>query len=369
VQKVLDTYASHQIWLSATPTAVQIEDNIHVPLNTARVWKLHTVVREMTGPITYAEVWQNYKSNVIATLRSLPRLSKVLVFVNTVREGIELSTMFGGKACVISGNSASFDVSAASIICATAVADVGLTLPDVDTVISMDIGFTVEESIEGARPFHFRLTPEHVQQRAGRTGRTNHGQALIYGYPGYRVPMLPASLGQPSAVLSLLKSGVSVGVLAQYCKPELVNLLGLDSTSPDCPEEVVDRALAQLARYSNNVSLLLRERAEGLALETATGEPPAVIDNARMGLIRESTSLPTSELVNTLLHLCGALGQLILPEGELQDIARAKVFDLSAKLQSNLKVKMPMPDPDIGEFGFPWETGQPIEVDSSSDSE
>ncbi|AZT88657.1 RNA-dependent RNA polymerase [Neurospora discreta fusarivirus 1] len=352
-QKVLHTRVGHLVLLSATPLPSQMSEGVYIPLNTARVWSLNTVVREFPDPVTYGEVFDNYRHNVLSTIRSLPKRSKMLVFVNTVKEALMLCRLIGDRAVLLSSNSKLPETTQSSIIVCTSVADVGVTLPDVDTVITMDVGFTIEENLEGAHPIHFRLGPESLQQRAGRTGRTNHGQAFIYSYTGFRVPTLEPRLQTQSSVLSLLKSGVSVKVLATHTRQPLLALMDLEGVEGDVKEDLIAHALFELEKYSENISVLLRERAEALSQPTASGEPPAVIDNARMGLLRVSTTLSNSLLLNNIITLCSALAKREFSSGERRLEAERIIFDMSATLQGNLRAREPFPDPDLGEWGFP----------------
>jgi hypothetical protein len=340
------------IYLSATPPQDVIDISLHLPLNTARVWNLAVSHMQRKGVMSYKEAWLDFRHQALLLLASLPKASRSLIFVNTVKEANELATAIGSRAVVLSSSSDHSLIYDASVIVSTSVADVGVTIPDVDTVLTSDIGFTVVEDFDNARGVYYRLSGSQLRQRVGRTGRTNHGQGKVLLYPDVPTHDVSTSLQTPGAVLDLLKTGVPVRVMAEHLSAPLEKLLGVDNAEGPAARDMVDFAFTQLDRYSENFSLLLQERAASSELPTATGEAAAHIDNARMGLVRISSLLPSSQIVSSMIDIVSSLAQAAFSTGETKQYYMERAEVATNKIGFGVKGLRPLPDPSLGEMGF-----------------
>nr|ATP75829.1 RNA-dependent RNA polymerase [Sodiomyces alkalinus fusarivirus 1] len=353
VHEILKGLTQTQVlFLTATPSPSLLARSTHIPLNTARIWQVNKRAEVHEGPRTVHEFKQHYMEEVQAILKEQPSKSKALVFFNTVAECLAAVELIGSKAAVLSSGVNPLGVSAYSVICTTSVADVGLTLPDVNLVITSDIGFLVRQEKERVVPMHTRLSHDQIEQRCGRTGRTSHGQALILRYPKVIVNQDLSSLEDPSTILSLLASGAPVSVLSSYCRGGIMRLMGLDQEHGPAAEDLREEALRQLDKYTHNLGALVRERVSAMEMSTNDGSIPSFIDTARMGLLRESTRVSTLSLLGSVLDISASLAKRMFSGGSPAPELDALIREQSAPLLGNIKAELPFPDPDLGEWGF-----------------
>lgn len=352
VKEVLQKFAVAQLWCSATlPAGIEATHTI-LPLQTANVWTVHRHQSVIRNQPTVREAIRVYLQNAMYFVDSLPDNSKVLIFVQTIKDANEFANKFPGKAAVLSSGSDPALLGGSKIIVSTSVADVGVTLPAVDTVITSDIGIHVTHSLENSSAVYYRLGEHDIKQRQGRTGRTNNGQCWVYKFPDTPLVELNEGLRSPGSILNLLQSGIPVSVLATHMPEPLSSLLGLDEVQGPVRRDVVAEAFTQLDRYSSNISALLKEKADAQQLSTNDGRPATHIDNARMGLVRMSTLQDPSNLVSNIVRICGSLAKASFLPKERAEAYYAEVRRLSLPLLGNIKCKQPFPDPDLGEWGM-----------------
>jgi hypothetical protein len=351
VRKILVEAELPRLYVSATvPPDLSHEFGI-LPLNTARVWTVQKAFHELPDETSIRAYRRRYLTEVVELLHNSPLVSKVLVFFPTVTDALACATQLGSRACVLSGSSGLPNLDKTPVVCCTSVADVGITLPNVDTVITSDIGFHVAHSMIESTPKYHRLSDDDITQRSGRTGRTNHGQVHIFQFPHMPVSSIPQNLETEHAVLSLLQGGVPVELVSKHCKSMLLKLLGLADIDGDAAEAIRFEALNQLSLYSNNLSGLLEKRALEADQINNTGEQAAVLDTARMGLLRPSTAATTQSLVQAVLKVSGLLGKRAYAGTRVSEVEE-EIRAESAPLLGNINAKLPFPDPELGEWGM-----------------
>jgi hypothetical protein len=351
-KRILSTFAVQQMWCSATMPNNISDTHTLMPLNTAQVWK--TAVYSETRPNIQGihEMVPNYLQYCSNLINSLPAVSKVLVFVQTIKDANLLASQFPNQAVVLSGGSDTSLLDGKRIIVSTSVADVGITIPSVDTVVSSDIGIHVSHDLFNSQVVWYRLSVAELAQRRGRTGRTNHGQFFLVKYPDAMVREVQTGLNSPGAILSLLQSGIPVKILALHLREPLCELMGLNDVEGPVRNDLVAEAFEQLHRYSSNIRTLLVERAEASELTTNTGEAAAMLDNARMGLVRKSTSTSSGALTVAIVKVCSALGKMAFTSGDRKEHWAEQVRKESSILLGNIKCRSPFPDPELGEWGM-----------------
>jgi hypothetical protein len=137
------------------------------------------------------------------------------VFVVGIGQANDLATRIGRRTCVLSSQSKVVDESA-EIFIATSVADVGITIPDVDWVITSSVTKTAKLDNGNNLPILVSLDPSAVQQRKGRTGRTSNGLFTLMRYPKIEHQFELPVWDDTSIGVSLLKGGTPVEFIARF---------------------------------------------------------------------------------------------------------------------------------------------------------
>jgi hypothetical protein len=175
-QRVLERLDIPMIKLSATPPASV--DTI-VELEVATSYSVERVDLRLTTMNAYRTWIIDRTSSHVTGLRWL-------IFVPTLAMADELAPRLPGKVAFLNSKEAHVPDDAVFIL-STRVADAGLTLPDVNVVITSDVDVTVTTDRKGdgdqfatvTRSIFHRVSDSTLLQRVGRTGRTSHGTAYV----------------------------------------------------------------------------------------------------------------------------------------------------------------------------------------------
>jgi hypothetical protein len=228
LQIALSKIRAPTIKMTATVTPELVEScSIHVPLTIANVWQVDTISQttiDATG-LAFNGIWAAYRSKVLDILRAYPLL-KFLVFVVDTAHAEWLSSRSNVRTCILSSNHKYVDPDARLFV-ATAVADVGITIPNVDWVITSNIGR--QANPRGILPSVelVELGPEVMTQRRGRTGRTGNGLFTPIIFTGVdKIVVKPAKWDDTKIGVSLLDSGVTPTFVAQFFPGAITALWG-----------------------------------------------------------------------------------------------------------------------------------------------
>jgi len=125
---------------------------------------------------------------------------KHLIFVDSFAEMEALEHVLPGRVGTISSRGVEIPDNCTYIL-ATSAADVGITIPNVDIVITRDC--QMSDGLHGVD--RYTISDGLIKQRCGRTGRTNNGWAYVLHVPRAR----PATVDFPANVVvrALLESG------------------------------------------------------------------------------------------------------------------------------------------------------------------
>jgi len=176
VLHMLKTRKVRHIMMSATPTIDNMTNcSVHVPLQIASTWTVevdHNPNNVILEPVpTETIYWHMYRQRILDLIKTRT-LSRFLVFVANRSHAYELSSRSPRRCCVLTATDKALDPTA-DVFIATSVADVGLTIPDVDWVVSSDLT-RVKDPVTDALLW-VRTDPLLLKQRKGRTGRTSNG--------------------------------------------------------------------------------------------------------------------------------------------------------------------------------------------------
>jgi hypothetical protein len=355
VKDILVSQQVHRVFISATPDFSQLDPSsvIDIPLVSARLYNVHISNVSSDDVVTLSDFNRHYISDVMSMIHSRPVNSVVLVFCTTLGMCNQMSELCPRKSFVLSsGTNVVPAASGGYVIFSTSVADVGITLPDVDLVISSDVGFTVLNTMEKSIPAYYRLTDSDLKQRAGRTGRTNNGSAVMFKCPKARFVSDVSELKAKTSAFDLLASGMPLDSIIQLRGDELKELLGLTDIPKERADATLNTSLYQLNLYRSNLEPLLNERAKMLEIGTNDGSVSHPIDSARMGILLETTKIPTTELIQAVLNVVKHLGLRSTANAEQSEMHAEEIRRSSAILLGNIKSKLPFPDPDLGEWGM-----------------
>jgi len=207
-----DVLIKHQkpcMALTATPDDALVQaSGIRVRLEIASVWAKRKLAEHRIEAPDNALILSQYAKSVIDMSRSVPPNMSFLIFIPDVKMGEHLATKMPDTSLVLSSQNTT--IRPARFTFATSVADVGLTLPNVDIVITMD----VDRGVVGNDSFLYALDHRTITQRIGRVGRTHAGSYLIV-----RAAHNPTIRAKPTlSVGSLLQQVTAMGIPAECLK-------------------------------------------------------------------------------------------------------------------------------------------------------
>lgn len=310
LQKALSKRSDiHCVWTTATPSALNLEMcSAVIPLVIANVWGVIDG-KYSSGATDTKTYLKDYRARVVDIINNMPRTSKALVFYPSKKGGHDLAEHFNTSTSFLNSEEDCVD---SQVIVTTSVADAGLTLPNVDLVITPVIDYT-GQGITGA-PALGSLSAAQLTQRKGRTGRTNNGSFIIFEGPNLQVPTCSELQQDPVTIVgSLVSSGLSLKVLR-----------GLD-----------------IALYKDFISKL-PDRGQGkISPESLTGDTPfekslfACLDNiapwASARHFQESDAIADGAIAQTFDYTAAG----VVSVSTLQSVSSAveSIFDVVAGLQ------------------------------------
>ncbi|AZF86096.1 RNA-dependent RNA polymerase [Sclerotium rolfsii fusarivirus 1] len=232
VQKILRHLVKPRVLASATPSEHNKDDGQVIPMTLANVRSVEDLNwrREPLSPEhTFNDVIRHYRNLVVDIVRSQP-LSKFLVFVVDLKEAEAMAYSLPLSTTILSSRNKVIDPKA-SVVIATSVADVGLTIPSVDWVITHNILRKARYKGGRTETYLTKADQSTILQRKGRTGRTNNGVFTLIRYEG-EVPWIEeASYPSEKQVgLELLASGIPAQIISQFYPEVIAHFFGSDYT-------------------------------------------------------------------------------------------------------------------------------------------
>jgi hypothetical protein len=160
--------------VTATPTEQNLRScGIHLPLQVNRFYSVETQIYQVPS---FSGSWlTEYFKICLSAINSFPKSAKFLIFIPDIKMGQDFLAKLPFQSSLLSSKT-SYDENS-KIILSTSVSDSGLTIPSVDVVISPDFDRFVDKD-EDVADFTL-LSDEIIEQRKGRTGRTNNGTFLL----------------------------------------------------------------------------------------------------------------------------------------------------------------------------------------------
>jgi len=255
------------IYTTATPTQfLKEESGVHVPLQIAMTWTITEDVRPAVSmpEASYSQWWRRYRADVLGLVRTR-NLSKFLIFVVDQAHALELAQVIGKRVCILTSRDKEID-SGAQVFIASAVADVGLTLPNVDWVITSNVTRCQLPGHNSEVVALVSLPYETVKQRRGRTGRTNNGLFTYFRYKDMPFLKEMTSFDNHTTGVALLLGGADPKIVAKFY-PEVVAALFKESYTRELDPKI-DKFVEALSRF-HEVADVLHQRTFKRELDSA----------------------------------------------------------------------------------------------------
>jgi len=220
--RVLQKLRKPTIYASATPSEIR---GLSVEVPVAAIWKIeeNSMDLGLTPASTYGDYIRDYRAALTGLVNASHPATRFLLFVVDKKLGNELAASFDRRVCFLNSDQPLVD-DKASVFIATSVADVGITIPDVDWVVSSDVTRTVQSSGLGSSlSVVHKLSSSTIKQRRGRTGRTCNGRFTLFKAKGAFIEVLPE---QSNLVVghACLSGGVPASVIARFL-PDYITML------------------------------------------------------------------------------------------------------------------------------------------------
>lgn len=241
VRDLLKATGQVHVMMTATPSAELLSDcSVHVPLQIASTW---TIVDDTRPDLTCSvelvnerDYWYRYRAKILDILRTRT-LSRVLVFVPNRNHARELAGRVNRRCCVLSAIDKVIDPTA-DIYIATAVADVGLTIPDVDWVITSDLTRTKDPETD--KLLWTRTDALTLKQRRGRTGRTSNGLFTVVRFPRCLFVSEPPKWTEELVGLEVLRSTGQANLVVAIWPATIARILAIDLNQADADSFIDD---------------------------------------------------------------------------------------------------------------------------------
>lgn len=250
VMKITKHLRLNRIMATATPSEKNLADaDVHVPMTIANVWSINEINMQthvLPAGTTYSDYYSHYQNVVVGICRSQP-LCKYLIFVIDLAHAESMALALPGRSCILSSQSKEIDKRAQYFV-ATSVADVGITIPNVDWVLTSNLqrsmglnGTTTTTSIT-------RISPALVKQRKGRTGRTNNGMFTLIRYEG-DIDWITqdAPLNSVKEAISLITGGAPMEIIAKYYPDMVCHFFGRVYTQES--DQLIDDFVSNFKKF------------------------------------------------------------------------------------------------------------------------
>jgi len=329
--KIISSFLASQnselnsIFLTATPS----EDNLDkckqtLDLQIAKLWEI-TNQQQVSDNESAHGYLKDYGDFVRQVVNSSWRRSKFLIYHPSIEGGKKLGETLPYDVSYL--NSKENDTSC-QIIITTSVADAGITIPNVDVVISP----VVDTFVLGGKPELAIVSRETLLQRRGRTGRTNNGNFWVLYAPKLKADLMTNLVKSPKFVVpSLMSAGVSMKWFDTFDNQTLLEYLsdmGLSSVEFEKWIDTYDKLADNLQYW--------REMHINADLAKDAGSE-IIFDYTAAGSVSPSTSYSINEVTDDISHLSKIL---VLQNKMEQDLT--SLSTLLRKLSSLTALKKPI---------------------------
>lgn len=205
----------HVIFASATPEEIW---GLRLAIPVASVWSIERTA-DIDLPLTensnYGQYVTTYLAEASGLISAAHPATRFLVFVVDKADCTRLSNLIDRNSCILSSDQTTINAHS-SVFIATSVADVGLTIPDVDWVLTSDVGRTViANGLGSSTSYIHKIDASTIRQRRGRTGRTCNGRFTLAKAKGDFFTVPPPQNDRLLGA-ALLASGTPPNIIAKF---------------------------------------------------------------------------------------------------------------------------------------------------------
>lgn len=300
LKEVLKSSGRGHLLVTATPTPSLLDSCVaQVPLLLAQLWTVLSSKDSCmeSDPRTCIKRYEDW---VVDQVHNSWTNSKALVFHPSKDGAARLADRISRKCSFYNSD---VQDGSGQVILSTNVTDAGLTLPNVDLVLTSELDNVMDPA--AGTVVLGRLSLQTTYQRRGRTGRTSNGQFKLFACPNANVKQIAEiALNEKSLVSEWLSLGLSPWLIHTIDSKRMFSFLGMDSERVD--PDLLRETLNSLQLFSNNLEFLRASRA---AQEAQKAEDPNkfVYDYSASGIIRDSSTIDFSEISRIALRVA-ALG-------------------------------------------------------------
>lgn len=218
-------------------TATPSDDLIHYATGstTLRLASLFSITEKVvTLETSVKDLGLSYYKMVSDLIDGSPPSAKFLVFVPDVKMATKFYEQCSRKSDIVYSGKSTIDKNA-KVIFSTSVTDAGVTIPNVDYVVTMDIDRRVGTLGGDAvvSPFLVRLPNSILRQRRGRTGRTNNGLFYLIKVKTFEENAIVPEFVPPvkDMVSDWLSAGIRPGLICSFNPEVMLKFLGVNEGS------------------------------------------------------------------------------------------------------------------------------------------
>jgi hypothetical protein len=299
--------ASNLTWLMSTATPTDNNRDVarsSIPLVVANIWNVHQASDSILGS-SVRDCLNVFEEKVVDMVKNSWSRSKILVFHPSKARAKALAERLPRKTSLL--NSDSMDISG-QVIISTSVSDAGVTLPDVDFVVSLDFDITGVDTmgvVEWAK-----LSAQTLSQRKGRTGRTNNGTFVCFQTPNLSLPLTSVIWAdRHRSTRELLRSGIDLSCLGDFGMESLRSFITKEVGFEDPLHPSISKTLAILKSMLRNEQNwhLGRTLQSGKVMEPDHAE--ILFDYTAAGNVSEKSLISTEEVGDATISLASCLGR------------------------------------------------------------
>jgi superfamily II DNA/RNA helicase len=184
----------------------------------------------------------------------------------------------------------------AQFIVTTAVADVGITVPDVDVVISPNFIRVIKKSPDRRTliPTFANLDPSRLLQRKGRTGRTNNGKFVLVNFTH---EFGPHTISPLDHLEEWLQAGLPIKTFLAAMTEEGYAALGYDE---DDDTDIILKEIDEAQFYINHTDKRNKEMRQSDEFEFGEFAGQALIPVGAAGISAQFEMQAVSFMSNTV---------------------------------------------------------------------
>lgn len=215
----MEKFTSYAIRVSATLAEEDVKGHVLIDIPIAQIWTVDDSIEKQNSDSPTS----HYKKWAASYVNALPAGVRAAVIVDTPEDARSLRERCI-RDCQCLSSQEDPVVMPHSVYAATSVVDVGITLPDLDVIISPDWVYDGKSRVA--------LNDTTRRQRRGRVGRVRNGRFVVATYNHFPHGVVRRGVDR-AEWLDMIAGGMSPNVIAQLDSTGLAQAMGLASVPDD----------------------------------------------------------------------------------------------------------------------------------------